>query len=250
MMTIRLVLTSSLSLLLAISVRSQEVAFKDLLHPSTVDAVSAETGANTETPKGCEKVSGGFVDGVTLSEGPREIKVGLASLSDAMLIIGNEVSATVKLQNAGGNSITIPWSTDYRTTQNGQDPANRTWEFGQFQMTLRKGKNQYTDLINTSQPLYGSKFLPGSTLTIKPGEWITARIGFRVAEEHPKYERIEEGPADLAVEWFQTVRTHVFKGCVVYHGFFPYDGFHEHKSRVTVQRVEVERPEKAQKSSQ
>jgi hypothetical protein len=36
----------------------------------------------------------------------------------------------------------------------------------------------------------------------------------------------------------------------VYHGFFPYDGFHEHKSRVTVQRVEVERPEKAQKSSQ
>lgn len=195
-------------------------------------------------------MGGGFVDGVTLTKDkkPRQIKVEMLGISDTKLILGTEIVATVKLQNAGHNPIQIPWSADFQTTLDGQEPNNRTWEFGQFQIALRNKDNRYNNLMNTSQPLYGSTFVPGSMLTIKPGEWITAQISFRVTAEDPRYEKITEGPADLTVEWFQTVRTRVVKDCGVWLGYFPYDSFYQHVNRTVVREVEIKAPAKTQRN--
>jgi hypothetical protein len=250
--TLRVFRTVSLTLLMATSAEAQQVASKDLLRPSTVVAAPTQKAEKPEYPKGCEKMGLGFADGLTMAKNniPRQIKLELVSISDADLVIGSEIVATVKLQNADSNPIQIPWSTDFRTTQDGQDPDNRTWEFGQFEIALRNKKNQYAELINTSQPLYGSVYVPDSMLTIKPGEWITAQISIRVAEVHPAYEQITEGPADLALGWFQTVRTRVIKDCGVTLGYFPYDSFYQYENRAVVRKVEIKPPAKTQKSSQ
>jgi hypothetical protein len=233
-----------LMLLMAISAEAQETASKDLRHLSARAATPPDQAP--ENPKGCKTMGVGYADGATLLK--RQIRLQLVTISDQNLILGNEIVATVKLQNGGDGSVEIPWSTDFRTTKDGQDASNRQWESGEFRIAVRYGKNQYCDLTNTSQLLYGSKFVPGSILTIRPGEWITAQISFRVQAEQPAYERIEEGPAELAVEWVQTARTYVVKDCGLTLGFFPYDGFYDHRNRVVVRRVEITPPNKAQES--
>lgn len=147
--------------------------------------------------------------------------------------MGSEIIATAKLQNLGSKPIQIPWSTDFRTTMEGQDPNNRSWEFGEFRMSLRDKQNSdyYDRFVTTSQPLYASKSVPGSYLTLKPGEWITARISFKIGVQNPKFEEVSVGTAALAMEWFQTVRTRVVKNCGVTLGYFPYDDpFHVSQS--------------------
>lgn len=251
MRTIRILQIVSLTLLIATAAEAQQVASKDLLRPSTVVAPPTQKDEKPEHPNGCEKM-GRIVDGVTMAKDklPRQIKLELVSISDTNLIMDSEMVATVKLQNAGSNPIQIPWSTDFRTTLDGQDPDNRTWEFGQFQIAIRNSKNQYEELMDTSQPLYGSNFVPGSMLEIKPGEWVTAQFSFRVAVEDPRYQKITEGPADLAVEWFQTVRRRVVKDCGVTLGYFPYDSFYNHENRVVVRKVKIELPANRPKASQ
>jgi hypothetical protein len=87
--------------------------------------------------------------------------------------------------------------------------------------------------------LYASKFVSGSSLTVKPGEWITARISFRIAVQNPKFEEVNLGRAALAMEWFQTVRTRIGKDCGVTLGYFPYDSFYNNENRVEVRNVEI-----------
>jgi len=241
-----------LILLAPISAEAQQVASKDLLRPSTIVAAPTQKEEKPQNPNGCVSTGLIIADGVTMAkdERPRQIKVELVSISDTNLIEGSEVVATIMLQNAGSNPIQIPWSTDFQTTLDGQDPDSRTWEFGQFRIAVRNKKNQYDSLTNTSQPLYGSRFVPGSMLTIRPKEWIAAQISFRVAVEDPRYEAITEGPAELAVEWIQTVRTRVVKDCAVRQGYFPCDGFDQHENRVVVRKVEIKPPAKTQKSSE
>jgi len=134
----------------------------------------------------------------------------------------------------------------------GQDPDNRSWEFGEFRMSLRDKQNShyYDQLVTTSQPLYGSGFVPGSNLTLKPGEWITAQISFRIEVQNPKFEKVNVGTAALAMEWFQTVRTHVVKDCGVILGFFPYDDPFESLNRQVVAKVEIEHPHGATEPAQ
>ena len=126
----------------------------------------------------------------------------------------------------------------------GQDPDNRFWEFGEFRMSLRdkRNPNYYDRLVTTSQPLYASKFVADSNLTLKPGEWITAQISFRIEVQNPEFKEVNVGTADLAMEWFQTVRTRSVRDCGVTLGYFPYDDLFDSLNRKVVARVQIERP--------
>jgi hypothetical protein len=229
-------------------VHAQQVASKDLLRPPVALAATtrAQVDEKPESPKGCSKMSGGIADGVTLGEDkkPRKISIDLVKISSTKFAIGSEIVAIAKLQNVGEKPVQIPWSTDFRTTMDGQDPDNRFWEFGQFQMSLRhtRNPNYYDRLVTTSQPLYGSKFVADSNLTLKPGEWITAQISFRIQVQNPKFEELNVRQADLAMEWFQTVRTRSVKDCGVTLGYYPYDDPFDSLNRKVVARVQIERP--------
>ena len=243
----RIAQTSFLAFTVPISIYSQQIASKDLLRPTVVDSTPTQIEESHEYPDECSKKvgEGGFRDGVTLPEDkvPRQISVRLVEINGTKLAMGSEVVATAKLQNLGRKSIQIPWSTDFRTTMNGQNPDVRSWEFAEFRMSLRYRKNPhyFDQLVTTSQPLYASRFVAGSYLTLKPGEWITARISFRIRVQSPKFEELNIGTTDLALEWFQTGRTRVMKDCGVTLGYFPYDDPFESLNRRVVARVQIER---------
>jgi hypothetical protein len=188
-------------------------------------------------------------DGVIRGKIPREIKLELVNFREDALTIGSEVSVLLRLKNVGREPITLPWSIDPRTAEEGQSPRHRLWETGRFRISLRNGIGQYLELKNTSQLLYGSGFVPGSLLTLKPGEWITAQASFRVAETNQEYEKIEEGHADLALEWVQeTFGYEMTWLCSESTSYFLYDGgWSEHPNRVTVKSMVIKRPEKARK---
>lgn len=237
-----------LSLLLPAFAGAQQVATKDLRQPSRSSSQSTQGLEKPQNPTGCEKVGVGFADGVSEPETPRQIKLALVKISSPKLILGAETTATVKLQNAGSSPIRIPWSTDFDTTRKGQNPESRSWEFGEFQFAIRNKADRYVELLNTSLPLYGSQLVPGSLLTINPGEWITAQVSFRVGLAPQASGAIDEGPAELTADWFQTARTRVVEGCGVTQGFFPYDGFYTHENRLAARRVKIVRPDTATNS--
>jgi hypothetical protein len=117
----------------------------NLLRPSVADAALTRAEERAEHPNGCPTMGVGFADGVTLNEDkvPRKIRVDLVEINRTRLVMGTEVTATAKLQNVGRKPIQIPWSTDVRTTMNGQNPDERYWEFGEFRMSVRDKHNKH-----------------------------------------------------------------------------------------------------------
>jgi len=242
-----------LALVVATSVHAQEIATKDLLRPPGVDSAPIPPEEHPKNPNGCSKMSTGFADGVTLQKDKeqREIRVELVRISTKKLAISSEIIATAKLQNEGKNPIHIPWSTDFQTTLSGQNPDDRFWEFGEFRMSIRTDQNTYyTRLVTTSQGLYSSELVPDSSLTLKPGEWITARISFRIKVQNPEFETLKAGKAGLGMEWFQTGRTRRVRDCGVTFGYFPYDDMAAPPNRRVVANVTVAAPQVPAKSAQ
>jgi hypothetical protein len=243
--TIQLVL----SLVLALTASGQQVASVDLRRPAPV----AEIPKTTDEPKGaggCEKESvGRIADGFTQSDDgePRPIRLVLTNLSSLNLKAGTEIEATVQLLNSGSKSIQIPWSTDWGTTFTGQDVNDRTWQVGEFRVEL-KGKQNWAELKELSQILFASTFVPGSSLTLKPREWISARINFIVEVAKPAYMEIDEGDAELSVRWFQTTRTLDEKDCRVSLGYFPFKSYEQENPAVSV-HVEKDKPEEGKKAA-
>jgi hypothetical protein len=238
------------SLLLAISTPGQQVASIDLRQPVTQDP--AKIADSTENPGGCEKdkMSVGFADGVTRSDDGelRPIRVALISLSSQKLKAGTEIEATVQFLNSGKKEIQIPWSTDWETTITGQDPNAHTWQVGEFRVHL-KGKQHSAELQGLSKILYASTFVPGTSLSLKPGQWISAQINFTVEVARPAYMQMDDGEAELSVEWFQTVRSRDEKDCRVMLGYYPFRGFYQQENASVPVQVEKKEPEENKKAS-
>ena len=202
-----------------------------------------KTVESDENPGGCEKdkMSVGFADGIILSDDkePRPIRVAFTYLSSLNLKAGSEIEATVQLLNTGKKEIQIPWNTEWETTSFGQDMNDRTWQVGEFRVKL-SGKQHNSELEGLSKILYASTFVPGSSLILKPGQWISAQINFKVDVARPAYMEMDEGEAELSVEWFQTNRSRTEKDCSVMLGYYPFRGFYEQENpsvKVQIKRV-------------
>jgi hypothetical protein len=204
---------------------AQEIASTDLAQPSVTSVVPQQEQIKHEFATSCGKPGVGFADGVvsTDSHAPIKIEVDVVSIGDTRLVIGHSVEATIRLKNTGAKPIQIPWSTDFRTTQDGQDPKMRSWNVGWFEVSLKNKETvDNVELKSKSQNLFASKLVSGSSLTIKPGEWISVQIAFNVEMQHPQFERLEKGDSELSVEWFQTARTRRVADCGVTLGYFTY----------------------------
>jgi hypothetical protein len=217
-----------LMLLAAVSSQAQQIASVDLAHPPVALADPHLIQQGDEFPGSCGKPGVGFADGVVVNDDhePRKIEVEFITVSDTKFVIGRNVEGTIKLKNVGTKPIQIPWSTDFRTTQNGQDPNFRSWEIGMFRIELKSAKNSDAELKNTSQVLFSSKLVSGSTLTVRPGEWITAQISFKVEPQEGSYEHVTQGQFELSAAWSQTARTRGIEDCGLTPGYFSYGGFY------------------------
>jgi hypothetical protein len=213
--------------ILATSVQAQQIASVDLTRPQE-PTKSAGTQA---PPKGCEKLLPGIIaDGFVAppNHEAREILVEMAKLSDENPVAGSEVQGEVRLRNTGKYPITIPWSTDPSVLEKGQNPNNRQWEEGRFNISLKGG---YDPLVKLSPPLLSSRFSAGSELTIQPDQWITAVVKFKLTPQYPlPGDSMRKGERELFVEWEQVGREQGLKDCAVSNGYFHYLNYYRQQN--------------------
>jgi hypothetical protein len=218
-----------LVLALAASSHAQQIASIDLAHAPVALADSDQNQKQNEFTQGCGKSVVGFADGVVANDDhePRKIQIEFITVGDTRLVVGGNVEGTIRLQNVGTKPIQIPWSTDFRTTQNGPDPTVRAWEVGIYRVELKSEKNSNVELKSTSKVLFASKLVSGSTLTVRTGEWITAQISFKVEPREETYQQLTQGKFEPSVEWSQSARTSRVKDCGVTLGYYSYDGYYQ-----------------------
>lgn len=203
----------------------QNVASIDLTHP----AVSTNS-AKQPLPKGCEKLLPGIMaDGYVAppDSEPREIVVEIVNVRQQNLVVGSAAQGEVQLRNTGKYPIQIPWSTDRTLIEKNQDPNHLTWEEGAFNFVLR-GTGP---LKQVEQSLYGSTLVVGSRVTIRPGEWVTAEVTFKLELEYPFLGQvIKQGEGQLRVEWEQGQYSRDIKECRVGSGYYRYANYYRQQN--------------------
>jgi hypothetical protein len=212
--------------ILVVPAEGQQVGSVDLTHPPVADNFK-ERQEKRILPNGCQKPSRGFADGgyPIGKTPPHEITVEVASMSNMEIAPGDVMQAEVRLRNNGTDPIKIPWSTDPNTADRNQNPNHLSWETGSFNILLDRD-----ELKSVSQSLYGSKFSKGSILTIRPSEWITATVKFRLELEYPFPEQVfRTGKRQLRVEWEQSSQTEAFirDKCELWSRYFTYGNFYQ-----------------------
>lgn len=194
---------------------------------------------------------GGTADGVVQPEDHqmRHIVVQVLSAKDLKPILGSEVEAVVQLRNSDTKTIQIPWSTDSDVVKDGQKQDDVQWEGATFEFTLGDHEGSQVALKSLTQWLHGSKFAPGSLLTLQPGQSIRALVKFKLEELYPTEPlRLKEGEWQLSVEWHQVGRTWHVKNCAAWNGYFYYDQFYEQQNPPFAIQVTAEDSSKATKS--
>jgi hypothetical protein len=207
----------------------QQIGSVDLTRPAP-----PSTSHNRPIPAACKDLkSGGIADGWPQPEDhkARHIQVAVLRVKDEKPALDSEVETTVQLRNTDTHPIQIPWSTDPSVIEEGQNEDYMEWEGGTFLFFLSDQARHRVMLKSSTEWLHGSKFVPGSLLTIQPGQSIAASVKFKVEELFPiEPLRLKEGNWQLSVEWRQVGRTWRLKDCAAWNGYFHYDHFYEQQS--------------------
>jgi hypothetical protein len=215
---------------LGVSLFAQQIDSVDLTRPPALLKASTAQAL----PDGCEKLSeGGIADGIREPEDhrPRRIVIEVVSTKEIKPELGSEVEAVVRLQNTDTKPIVIPWSTDPSVVEEGQKENDFEWQIATFEFTLTDQKGNHVALKSLTEWLRGSKFSPGSLLTIQPGQNITAIVKFKLVELYPIEPLVlKAGDWKLSAAWHQMGRTWHTKNCAIWNGFFHYGDFYKQKN--------------------
>jgi hypothetical protein len=245
--TIAVALCFATSLALVFSCRAQEAGSVDLrpsASPSKTPAdekrkkdldAAEEKDEKKELPGGCEKLLPGIIaDGIVNTDDnqPRPILVEVAKITEQEPAEGSELDAEVRLQNTGTRAIEIPWSGDPNVIETGQSSNWYEWQGGYFEVFFRARNPNGVMLKSLSPDLYGTRFHPGSLLTLQPGQWITAKIRFKLEAKYLyNVGEFQGQEAELFVRWEQVNRVIWIKDCKEGSGFYRYDNFYKQENR-------------------
>jgi hypothetical protein len=229
-----------LGLLTASTAFPQQVGIVDLTQPIGVLGVAEQSG-NQLAPGCTQEKRGIMAHGVRRldDDQPRTMLLQIIKLSSDTLEVGGDGRAEVRLTNTSEKPISIPWSTDSSVIQKTPNPDHLEWEQGNFQVVLSDKQNHAIGLKSTDWSLYGSKFVRGSLLTIKPGEWVTAFLNFKGENRFHNgsfFAEFPVGEAKLFLEWEQEFRIWERKNCNWNTWSFDYkDYYKQERPTATVQ---------------
>jgi hypothetical protein len=172
----------------------------------------------------------------------RTISLEIVKLSSQTLEVGGESQAEVRLKNVGETAINIPWSTDSAVIQKAPNPDVLQWEQADIGIVLVDKENKRIALETAQWPLYGSKFVATSQLTLKPGEWITAFVDFKVEDLYHivGFAEFPVGESRLFLEWGQAARAWSHEKCGWNRAWFDYGGDYYKQEHPTI-AVQVNR---------
>jgi hypothetical protein len=145
--------------------------------------------------------------------------------------LGTEVLGEVRLRNSDRRPITIPGSTNISTIGKGQSPDAMQWQEGTFEFELKDQQGHRVALKGLTASLYGSKFAPGTELTLKSGESIMALVKFAISEELPTRPlRLKQEDWQLSASWVQTGRSRDVHRCESSNLYVHYDDFYRQQN--------------------
>jgi hypothetical protein len=214
----------------------QQLGVVNLPLPESTQPVAQEKVARL--PPGCTQPTGVMANGAVKppDNQRRTISLEIVKLSNRTLEVGGESRAEVRLKNVGDTPIDIPWSTDSGVMKEAPNPDVLQWEQANLGIVLLDKKNKTIALKTADWPLYGSRFVGGSQLTIKPGEWVTAFIEFKVEDLYHivSFTEFPVGEARLSVEWEQASRAWGREKCGWSRAWFDYGGDYYKQERPTI----------------
>jgi hypothetical protein len=214
----------------------QQMGVVNLPLPQSTQPVAPSKVA--QLPPGCTQPTGVMANGAVKppDNQRRTIAREIVKLSSQTLEVGSESRAEVRLTNVGDKPINIPWSTDSGVIQKAPNPDVLQWEQANLGIALLDNKNKTIALKTAEWPLYGSTFVAGSQLTIKPGEWITAFLDFKVEDLYHivSFAEFPVGEARLFLEWEQASRTWSREKCGGSRFWFDYGGDYYKQEHPTI----------------
>jgi hypothetical protein len=228
----RLAELSMLGLLLSAALGfSQQVGVVDFTQS---EAAATQTEGDKLAPGCTQETVGTMANGAVVQDGgpPPRISLEIVKLSSDILEVGGEGRAEVRLKNVGETPIQIPWSKDSSVIRKAPNPDHLEWEQGTLGVVLRDRDNHTIALksAGAEQWLFGSQFVTGSQMTMKPGEWITAFLGFKLEDVYHTHSSVEfpTGEARLFLEWQQARREWSRENCAWNRAWFDYGYKQEH----------------------
>jgi hypothetical protein len=232
-----------LGLLAASAAFPQQVGVVDLTRPIGVLAVAEQS--DNQLASGCTQGKRGVMahGAMKLDDNqPRRISLQIIKLSSDTLEVGGDGRAEIRLKNTSEKPISIPWSTDWSAIRKASNPDHLEWEEVSFQVVLRDKRNHTIALTSADWSLYGSQFISGSLVTIKPGEWITAFMNFKIENRYHTSSLAEfpVGEAELFLDWTQAHRIWNRENCVW--NTWSFDYMRYYKQERPMETVQINRP--------
>jgi hypothetical protein len=218
---------------LSVGLRSQQIAEIQLGRPQ---AVGPQPYIPDVVPEGCQHPRYKDRQTVVIHRNSK-LKIELALPGKKEVDRSEKVEATIVLKNVGKDAVVIPWSSNPDVSKRPTGKLLHEYEQAWFDAELM-GSNKISLPLETesvSMNLYSSPVVPGSTLTLQPGQWIVAKASFVIAANYKSSAGmpIEMGRAEIKVEWRQVRYTWRSSGCTVKTEYFNY-GYKEDQNAVEV----------------
>jgi len=188
---------------------AQQVGALDLTHTKNPESIKpTETTSKTDL-KECDSPSFTIADGEIVEEGEKpKLTLVLLSLSRDTVSPSETIGVQIALHNVGKKPVQIAWSSQ---------PSARLPDHEVGDLTLwLAGKP-----LESNISLWGSDTVPGSLLTISPGEWVRIDFSAIVRCSLTPCDPIQAADSAVAkVSWRQYLSTWKREGCKFTRGAF------------------------------
>ena len=230
---VKWLLCLALMLLALRCVAAQLVATKDLSGNVAVSALPAKshpepspapTTSNPEIARKADCVIG-IRDGEVVRKTPEKLQLEVIRIDPTVVYHGAEFSVTVRLKNAGADSVLVPWETPPVTPDTDPKTGNTSTEIASIHLSLATG-----EASRTSSNLKGEAVLsaaPSNRLQqteLLSGQWVEVKFKAAIKCDSSMspacHVSAASRHAELTAHWWEWLSTHEVDGCNVWSGWY------------------------------
>lgn len=146
------------------------------------------------------------------------VELAIATVSPAVLHIGELFTAVLRVKNVGSDPVLLPWETNGESvTRTSAGGEQESYEAVDIALRLKSGTHQLAPVwLRTAGALFGHPELKSSYIALQPGQWVDIKLKGTVAcsdEGLPCGKLVADKHGALTAWWYQRQLTHRIHGC-------------------------------------
>jgi hypothetical protein len=203
---------------------AQQAGFRDL----TAAWRAPDDHVPSPSSPPCPKVNSTISDGVMgdppgspAAKDSASLRLTVTALTPPHLRLGDDFSATVRLENVGKTPVLIPWQSDgEKATRTSADGTEEKYEVADISFRIATGRKIAAMPIQSEGALFAYPDDTASYIPLAPGRWLELKLKGSVAcglEECPTSVVADEH-AVLTARFYQRILSHRVKDCSEDHG--------------------------------